>query len=64
MLLDDATRFTARAVAAGNDVTLEVWPYMVHAWHLFAGVPESDAALGRVAAFRREHLGLGREGAV
>lgn len=34
-LLDDATRFVARAAAADVRVTLEVWPRMIHAWHLF-----------------------------
>ena len=39
-LLDDATRFAAAAEAAGVDVTLEVWPEMIHVWHAFgATVP-------------------------
>ncbi len=37
-LLDDSTRLTERARAAGVKVNLEVWPEMVHVWHLFAAV--------------------------
>ena len=44
-----------RAGAAGIDVTLEVWPEMVHVWHVFAGrVPESTEAVERVGDFLRE----------
>ena len=59
VLLDDATRFAAKATAAGVDVTLEVWPEMVHVWHASAGfVPESDQAIARIAEYARPHLGL------
>ena len=34
-LLDDATRLASAAGAADVPVTLEVWPEMVHVWHLF-----------------------------
>jgi acetyl esterase/lipase len=34
-LLDDAVRLTSVAGAADVAVTLEVWPEMVHVWHLF-----------------------------
>jgi acetyl esterase/lipase len=34
-LLDDAVRLAAVAGAADVRVTLEVWPDMIHAWHLF-----------------------------
>ena len=34
-LLDDATRFAAVAGAADVPVTLEIWPHMIHAWHLW-----------------------------
>ncbi len=34
-LLDDAVRFAGRAGAAGVMVRLEIWPDMIHAWHLF-----------------------------
>jgi epsilon-lactone hydrolase len=34
-LLDDAVRLAARAGAADVAVTLEVWPEMIHVWHIF-----------------------------
>ncbi len=58
VLLDDSTRLAAKAEEAGVDVTLEVWPEMVHVWHASAGyVPESDAAIAAIAEFLREQLG-------
>ena len=34
-LLDDAARLASAAGAADVPVTLEIWPEMVHVWHLF-----------------------------
>jgi epsilon-lactone hydrolase len=34
-LLADATRFAAAAGAADVAVTLEIWPHMTHAWHMW-----------------------------
>ena len=34
-LLDDATRLAAALGAADTRVTLEIWPHMIHAWHLW-----------------------------
>ncbi len=57
VLLDDSTRMTAKVEAAGGDVTLKVWPEMVHVWHSSAGfVPESDEAIDEIAAFLASHL--------
>ncbi len=57
VLLDDSTRMAAKVEAAGGDVTLEVWPEMVHVWHSSAGyVPESDEAIAKIAAFLARHL--------
>ncbi|NJN53881.1 MAG: alpha/beta hydrolase [Anaerolineae bacterium] len=54
ILLDDATRLAARARAAGIDVTLEVWPQMVHVWHALASViPEGRQAIARIGEFIR-----------
>jgi len=48
-LLDDARGFAAAAEAAGVDVTLEVWPHLIHVWHSFAPVlPEANDGLARV----------------
>jgi acetyl esterase/lipase len=54
-LLDDSTRFAAKAEAAGVDVTLEVWDGMIHVWPFFAGVlPEGMQAFERMGQFVRE----------
>lgn len=59
VLLSDSERLRAKAAAAGVEVTLEVWPEMVHVWHGMAGLfPEADEAIDRVAEFLRPHLGL------
>jgi acetyl esterase/lipase len=51
-LLADATRFAAAAGAADVDVTLEVWPHMIHAWPLWnAKLEDGRRALQRVAEF-------------
>jgi acetyl esterase/lipase len=57
VLLDDAVEIARRAREAGVDVTLEVFPEMIHVFHAFVGVvPEADAALDEVARFLREHI--------
>ncbi|MFZ0049809.1 MAG: alpha/beta hydrolase [Streptosporangiaceae bacterium] len=51
-LLDDSTRWTERARAAGVDATLQVWPEMFHVWHAFAPrLPQAAAALADLAAW-------------
>jgi epsilon-lactone hydrolase len=59
VLLDDSTRFAAKAEAAGVDVSLEVWPEMVHVFQTAVGfVPEAGEAVARIAEFSREKVGL------
>jgi len=56
-LLDDATRFAAVAGAADVPTTLEVWPHMIHAWHLWnAHLEPGRRALVSAGAFIRRHL--------
>jgi len=51
-LLADATRFAAAAGAADVDVTLEIWPHMIHAWPLWnAGLEDGRRALARLGEF-------------
>ncbi|MFO1115515.1 MAG: alpha/beta hydrolase [Beijerinckiaceae bacterium] len=51
-LLADATRLAEAAGAAETAVTLEVWPHMIHAWHLWnARLPEARQALEQAGAF-------------
>jgi acetyl esterase/lipase len=53
-LLDDAVRLASVAGAADVRVTLEVWPDMIHAWHLFyQQVAAGRRALAAVGAFMR-----------
>ncbi len=57
-LLDDATRFAAVAGAADVPVTLEIWPHMIHAWHLWnAHLEPGRRALVAAGAFilRQSH---------
>jgi monoterpene epsilon-lactone hydrolase len=51
-LLDDARRIAAHAREAGVDVTLEVEPDMIHAWHLLAPFEaRAQQAIERAGAF-------------
>jgi len=62
-LLDDATRFAAVLGAADVPVTLEIWPRMIHAWHLWnARLEPGRRALASAGAFIRRHLGTGTAG--
>ena len=61
VLLDDATRLADRALAAGVNTTLEVWPEMIHVWHTFASIlPEAREAIEKIGRFIRRHLDRGR----
>jgi acetyl esterase/lipase len=56
-LLDDATRFAAAAGTADVDVTLEVWPDMIHAWPLWnAHLEAGRRSLANAGAFIRRHM--------
>lgn len=56
-LQSDSTRFATAAGAANAPVTLEVWPHMIHAWHLWnAGLEPGRRALASAGAFIRSHL--------
>jgi monoterpene epsilon-lactone hydrolase len=56
-LLGDATRFASAAGAADVSVTLEIWPHMIHAWHLWNAQLESGRrALTSAGAFIRKNL--------
>jgi len=53
-LLDDSLALARNARRAGVDVSLEVWPDMVHVWQLFAAfVPEGAAAIEDIGDFIR-----------
>jgi len=53
-LLDDNLRVAEAARAAGVEVELEVWPDMIHAWHVFAPMlDEGRRAISRIGDFVR-----------
>ena len=55
-LLSDATRFAAAAGCADVDVTLEIWPHMIHAWPLWnAQLEDGRRALTNAAEFVHAH---------
>ena len=57
-LLDDTTRIAPKLKAAGVDVTVEVWPDMIHVWHLFAPMlDKGQEAIDGIGAFVRKHCG-------
>jgi epsilon-lactone hydrolase len=57
ILYDDATRIRDAATAAGVDVAFESWRHGIHVWPVFisAGLPESAAAVERLATFFKTH---------
>ena len=56
-LLDDAVRITRKAGATDVPVTLEVWPHMIHAWHLWAAeLADGRRAIASAGAFIRARL--------
>ena len=56
-LLDDATRLAAVAGAVDVPTTLEIWPHMIHAWHLWnAHLEPGRRALVSAGAFIKEHI--------
>jgi acetyl esterase/lipase len=58
VLLDDTTRVAEKAQAVGVDVTVEVYPEMMHIFQLFAPVlPEGQQAIERIGTFLKQYLG-------
>jgi acetyl esterase/lipase len=56
-MLDDSTRFAAKAKAAGVDITLVLGENMVHCYPLMAPMfPEATQALDEICAFIRKRL--------
>jgi len=52
MLYGDAQRYANKARQAGTDVTLQLWPKLVHVFQGFGpDLPEAQDALGMMADF-------------
>lgn len=58
MLYGDSQRYANKAQTQGGDVTLQVWPKMVHVFQAFPELPEADVALDNVTTFVNLHRGL------
>ncbi len=55
VLLDDSRKVCEAGRAAGAHMVLEIWPEMLHDWHLMApAVPEANAAIQEIADFLAE----------
>ena len=58
-LLDDSVRLAHRALDAGVEVKLEIYPEMQHIFQICAGnLPQADVAVARMAAWLKPRLGL------
>lgn len=57
MLFSDSVRYANKAISQKGDVTLQVWPTMVHVFQGFApNLPEANDALGYVRDFIRSKI--------
>lgn len=54
MLYGDAQRYANKARHEGSEVTLQVWPTLVHVFQGFDNLPETDDALDKVASFLKD----------
>ncbi|MET3839177.1 alpha/beta hydrolase [Bradyrhizobium sp. OAE829] len=56
-LLADATRLAAAAGSANVELSLEIWPHMIHAWPVWnARLADGRQALAKAGQFIRAHL--------
>ncbi len=61
ILLDDSVRFGEKALAAGVQVKIVVWPEMFHVFQLFTPfLPEARRAVEQIATFIRSRLAPSR----
>lgn len=57
ILLDDSKRFSDSALAAGVELTLEIWPHMWHDWHsCVPNLLEANQAIDRIAEFVKKYI--------
>lgn len=56
VLLDDAVGLDAAAKRQGVETTLEIWPGMIHVWHMFHPLlPEAGQAVAGIVRHLRKH---------
>ena len=58
VLREDAIHFAKKAVAAGVNIRLEIYPRMWHVWQLFLSLPEATQSLDGMAEFCAAQLAL------
>lgn len=59
VLVDQIREFAARATRAGVATTLDVYPDMVHVWHLLRAVTtEAQRAIDEIGAFVQKHAAV------
>jgi monoterpene epsilon-lactone hydrolase len=57
MLFNDSLRYANKAISQHGDVTLQIWPTMVHVFQGFGpDLPEANDALGHIRDFIRSKL--------
>lgn len=57
MLFDDSVRYANKAISQNGDVTLQVWPTLVHVFQGFGpDLPEANDALGHIGDFVRSKI--------
>ena len=57
VLLDDSVRYVENALRSGVDARLEIWPGMIHVWHLLGPfIPQSDDAVRKIGEFCRARV--------
>lgn len=63
MLFDDSVRYANKAISQKSDITLQVWPTLVHVFQGFApDLPEANDALGYIRDFIRAKIDKPGEG--
>jgi acetyl esterase/lipase len=55
-VLDDSRILAERALAAGVESTLEVWPGMFHVFQLYPELAAARAAIAAIGAHLARHL--------
>lgn len=65
VLLDDATALADRLRTSGVEVSLTVWPEMIHVFQAFPGelLPEADRSIAAVGEFLSDRIGRPTTGA-
>jgi acetyl esterase/lipase len=57
LLLSECEALARKAIDAGVDATLEIWPRMIHVWHAFgAYLPEAEEAVERLGQWAQRRI--------